>query len=113
MTALNTGHRGSFATIHANTPAEVPARLAALGALAGMEARATDLQAKAAFQIVVHMERVAHGPKRGTRQLTQIGIFGMENGVLACTCAYRCDRRGRGTPGPAWEGLRALLTEDP
>ena len=113
MTALNTGHRGSFATIHANTPAEVPARLAALGALAGMDARATDLQAKAAFQLVVHMERVAHGPKRGTRQLTQIGIFGMEDGVLACTCAYRCDCRGRGKPGPAWEGLRALLTEDP
>ena len=33
MSALNTGHRGSFATIHANTPAEVPARLSALGAL--------------------------------------------------------------------------------
>ncbi|AZR07214.1 TadA family conjugal transfer-associated ATPase [Trueperella pyogenes] len=34
--ALNTGHEGGWATIHANSTADIPARLVALGALAGM-----------------------------------------------------------------------------
>ncbi|RRO93655.1 ATPase, T2SS/T4P/T4SS family, partial [Corynebacterium bovis] len=34
LLALNTGHRGSGATVHANSVAAVPARLGALGALA-------------------------------------------------------------------------------
>jgi len=34
---LNTGHAGGCGTVHANTTADVPARLEALGALAGMK----------------------------------------------------------------------------
>ena len=34
--ALNTGHDGGAGTLHANSLADVPARLEALGALAGM-----------------------------------------------------------------------------
>src|SRR5699024_12284950 len=36
LTALNTGHEGGCATIHANTADAVPSRVAALGALASM-----------------------------------------------------------------------------
>lgn len=36
LAALNTGHEGGAGTVHANGPAEVPARLEALGSLAGM-----------------------------------------------------------------------------
>ena len=36
LSALNTGHEGGWATIHANSAMDVPARLIALGALAGM-----------------------------------------------------------------------------
>lgn len=112
MSALNTGHRGSFATIHANTPAEVPARLSALGALAGMSAEATHVQARAAFDLVVHMERSMGSYGNTGRRVAQIGIFGLERGELTCSCAYRIDRRGRGSTGPAWEELRRVLSRD-
>lgn len=112
MSALNTGHRGSFATIHANTPAEVPARLSALGALAGMSAEATHVQARAAFDLVVHMERSMGSSGNTGRRVAQIGVFGLERGELTCSCAYRIDRRGRGSTGPAWEELRRVLSRD-
>lgn len=112
MSALNTGHRGSFATIHANTPAEVPARLSALGALAGMSAEATHVQARAAFDLVVHMERSMGNYGNTGRRVAQIGVFGLERGELTCSCAYRIDRRGRGSTGPAWEELRRVLSRD-
>ncbi|MDU1430300.1 MAG: TadA family conjugal transfer-associated ATPase [Actinomyces sp.] len=112
MSALNTGHRGSFATIHANTPAEVPARLSALGALVGMSAEATHVQARAAFDLVVHMERSVGSYGNTGRRVAQIGVFGLERGELTCSCAYRIDRRGRGSTGPAWEELRRVLSRD-
>lgn len=112
MSALNTGHRGSFATIHANTPAEVPARLSALGALAGMSAEATHVQARAAFDLVVHMERSVGSYGNTGRRVAQIGVFGLERGELTCSCAYRIDRRGHGSTGPAWEELRRVLSRD-
>ena len=112
MSALNTGHRGSFATIHANTPAEVPARLSALGALVGMSAEATYVQARAAFDLVVHMERSVGSYGNTGRRVAQIGVFGLERGELTCSCAYRIDRRGRGSTGPAWEELRRVLSRD-
>ena len=112
MSALNTGHRGSFATIHANTPAEVPARLSALGALVGMSAEATHVQARAAFDLVVHMERSVGSDGNTGRRVAQIGVFGLERGELTCSCAYRIDRRGRGSTGPAWEELRRVLSRD-
>lgn len=112
MSALNTGHRGSFATIHANTPAEVPARLSALGALAGMSAEATHVQARAAFDLVVHMERSVGSSGNTGRRVAQIGVFGLERGELTCSCAYHIDRRGRGSTGPAWEELRRVLSRD-
>lgn len=37
LTALNTGHRGGFATLHANSVEDVPARLFALGMLGGLD----------------------------------------------------------------------------
>ena len=112
MSALNTGHRGSFATIHANTPAEVPARLSALGALAGMSAEATHVQAREAFDLVLHIVRSLGSYGNTGRRVAQIGVFGLERGELTCSCAYRIDRRGRGSTGPAWEELRRVLSRD-
>ena len=41
LAALNTGHDGGAATLHANAAADVPARLLALGALAGLDPAAS------------------------------------------------------------------------
>jgi pilus assembly protein CpaF len=57
LAALNTGHDGGAGTLHANTLDDVPARLEALGALAGLSDRALARQAVSAIGLVVHVER--------------------------------------------------------
>lgn len=77
LAALNTGHDGGAGTLHANSPGDVPARLEALGALAGMSPDAVARQAVSALDIVLHLERGPEG-----RRLAAIGTLGL-------------DRRGR------------------
>ena len=67
LTALNTGHEGGCATIHANTAEAVPSRLAALGALAGMSPQAVHSQFATAIDLVIHLRRV--GVDRGLTEL--------------------------------------------
>ncbi|MDR6973147.1 TadA family conjugal transfer-associated ATPase [Leifsonia shinshuensis] len=66
--ALNTGHDGGAGTLHANSLEDVPARLEALGALAGLGDRALARQAVSAIGLVVHLERV-----EGMRRLAGFG----------------------------------------
>ncbi|HKD97008.1 MAG TPA: TadA family conjugal transfer-associated ATPase [Micromonosporaceae bacterium] len=61
LAALNTGHEGGAGTLHANTAADVPARLEALGLLSGVPRLAVHAQIAAALQVVVHMRRVRSG----------------------------------------------------
>ena len=68
LLALNTGHDGGAGTLHARGLAEVPARLEALGALAGMDAVALARQAVSALHAIVHVER-----RGGRRQVAGIG----------------------------------------
>ena len=57
LAAMNTGHEGGMGTIHANSPGDVPARLEALGALAGMSREAVRSQVATAIHHVVHVAR--------------------------------------------------------
>jgi len=59
--ALNTGHDGGAGTLHANGIVDVPSRLEALGALAGMDAVAIARQAVSAIGLVVHLARTPSG----------------------------------------------------
>ena len=70
LAALNTGHDGGAGTVHANSPAEVPARLEALAALDGLSPAALHSQLGAAVQVVLHVSR---GP-RG-RRLSEIAVL--------------------------------------
>lgn len=73
LAAMNTGHQGAAGTIHANDPAAIPARLAALGALAGWDTQATALQANSALDLLLHMERDASG-RRGPVKLSRLKL---------------------------------------
>ena len=64
LTALNTGHDGGAGTLHASGLGDVPARLEALGALAGMDATALARQVVSAFSVVLHLERAAGWRRR-------------------------------------------------
>ena len=78
LSALNTGHDGGAGTLHASGIADVPARLEALGALAGMDATALARQAVSAFTVVIHLARGADGMRR----LAQAGRFGLHEDRL-------------------------------
>ncbi|MHA7283370.1 TadA family conjugal transfer-associated ATPase [Arthrobacter sp. TMS2-4] len=68
LAAMNTGHDGGGATIHANSAEAVPARLGALAALAGLTPEGLALQAASAVDVVVHVVRDARG-----RRVASIG----------------------------------------
>jgi len=70
LAALNTGHDGGGGTMHANSIDDVPARLEALAALAGMSPSALARQATSGINTVLHVERSASG-----RRLADIGRF--------------------------------------
>jgi pilus assembly protein CpaF len=84
LVALNTGHDGGAGTLHANSLADVPARLEALGALAGLSTDALARQAVSAFDAVLHVERTESGRRR-----------------LAALGRLELDRRGRLTVADA------------
>ncbi|MGW6196066.1 TadA family conjugal transfer-associated ATPase [Kribbella sp. NPDC055110] len=64
LTALNTGHEGGCGTIHANSASDVPARLEALGALAGLTQTAVHSQVASALHAVIHLTRTPTGHRR-------------------------------------------------
>ena len=69
LAALNTGHEGGMSTLHANGPDEVPARIEALGALAGMPREAVHAQLREALRVVVHVVR-----RGGHRFVDRVGV---------------------------------------
>ena len=105
LTAANTGHRGGMVTLHANSIHEVPARVVALCALAGMSERAAVLQTSAGFQAVAHMERTAHG-----RVVSEVGIFSVDADRLRVDSALRVTRDGV-EEGPAWHRWRESVEQ--
>ena len=78
LSALNTGHDGGAGTLHANSLADVPARLEALGALAGMSEVAVARQAVSAIGAVVHLVR-----EGSQRRVQAIGRLTLVDGRLA------------------------------
>lgn len=82
LTALNTGHDGGAGTLHASSLADVPARLEALGASAGIESHALARQVISAIDAVIHLEqhagrrRIAH---LGKPVLTPAGLLRIES----------------------------------
>lgn len=73
LAALNTGHDGGAGTLHANSLRDVPARIEALGALAGMTPDAVARQTVSAIGLVLHLER-----EDGVRRLAQLGRFELD-----------------------------------
>lgn len=65
LAALNTGHDGGAGTLHANGLAETPARIEALGGLAGLGRDAVHSQLRGAVQVVIDVARA--GPVRYVR----------------------------------------------
>lgn len=107
LAALNTGHDGGCGTLHANAVADVPARLQALGALAAMGESAVLAQARAALQVVLHLQRV-----EGRRRLVAIGVVDPHGAGLRVSTALSADLGDPAHPGrrgPGWPLLAGWL----
>lgn len=86
LMALNTGHEGGCGTVHANSAADVPARLEALGALGGLTRAALHAQTAAAIDLLVHVERLPCG----LRWLRELHLLEWDEAAGVCR------------PVPAW-----------
>lgn len=70
LLALNTGHKGSATTIHADNASSVPTRIEALGLLAGLPREAIHAQMYSAFDVVIQMRNARNG-RRGVAELAK------------------------------------------
>jgi len=89
--AMNTGHEGSLATIHANTPRDALARLENMISMAGanLGLRAIRQQISSAITVVIQLMRLSDG----SRKLVSVHeITGMEGDVIT-TQEIFCFRR--------------------
>ena len=99
LIALNTGHEGGAATVHANTASDVPARLVALGALAGLSRTAVISQVVGAIDVIIHLRRGS-----GSRRIDEIAVVQAGGMDLTVTAAWSA-AEGR-LPGAADLGRR-------
>ena len=105
LAALNTGHEGGCATVHANRPQDVPARFEALGAAAGMSRQTIHAQLLAGLQAVVHLRRRGDGH----RLVDSLGVVMAAGGGLARVEVGLWLTPEGCRPGPAARALTDLI----
>ena len=98
LQAMNTGHEGSMATIHANTTRDAISRLESMVAMGGMglPEKTVRQQIASAISIIVQVSRMSDG----TRKVVNISeITGMEENVLSMHEIFRFEKKGIGPDG--------------
>ena len=90
LAALNTGHEGGCGTLHANGASDVPARLEALAAVAGLGREALHSQLASGLRVVVHLAR---DRRSGRRRVAEVCLLERDTGGLV-----------RAEPAWTWDG---------
>jgi pilus assembly protein CpaF len=93
LQAMNTGHEGSLATIHANTPRDALARLENMVGMAGVSLtpRAIRQQIVSAITVILQASRLADG----TRKVVSMQeITGMEGEIISMQEIFRFEQTG-------------------
>ncbi|HEY8130358.1 MAG TPA: CpaF family protein, partial [Thermoanaerobaculia bacterium] len=98
MQAMNTGHEGSMATIHANTPRDALSRLENMIGLSGMNlpAKISRQQISAALTAIVQVARLTDGRRKviSIQEMT-----GMEGDIITMQELYSFKQTGVGKDG--------------
>ena len=107
LTAMNTGHEGGCGTVHANSTADIPARLEALASLGGLPRSALHAQLASALDAVVHVAR----DDSGMRRVAEISIFVREprSGLVRSECAVHFRPDGGTMLGAGSRQLERML----
>ena len=98
LQAMNTGHEGSMATIHANSPREAVSRLEQMIGMAGlpMSQQSIRTQIASAIRLIVQLQRLSDG----SRRVTAIAeVTGMEGDVVQLQEIYKFARTGTDANG--------------
>ncbi|MDH2387694.1 TadA family conjugal transfer-associated ATPase [Streptomyces sp. HNM0663] len=104
LAALNTGHEGGCGTVHANAAGDVPPRLEALGAAAGLDRAALHSQLAAALKVVIHLVR----DRSGRRRIAEVHVLERDrDGFVVTVPALRWGEDGF-IRAQGWERLRSL-----
>jgi pilus assembly protein CpaF len=93
LQAMNTGHDGSLATVHANSPRDAISRLETMALMANLNVpeRAIRQQIASAIAIVVQIARLSDG----TRRITHLAeITGMDEDVVSMQDIFVFDKQG-------------------
>jgi pilus assembly protein CpaF len=93
LQAMNTGHEGSMATIHANTPRDALSRLEQMIGMAGLPMTIASIrgQIAAAIRVVVQLQRLSDGK----RKVTSIAeITGLEGDIIQMQEIFKFVRTG-------------------
>jgi pilus assembly protein CpaF len=88
LQAMNTGHEGSMATVHANTPRDAISRLEQMIGMAGLPMTVASIrgQIAAAIRVIVQLQRLSDGKRR----ITSIAeIVGMEGDIVQMQEIYK------------------------
>ena len=84
VTALNTGHSGGCATIHANSASDVPTRIVSLGLLAGIPVQAMHQLFASAITVVIELKQLADG----LRKISSLNLVELREGVADITPVF-------------------------
>lgn len=98
LSAMNTGHDGSMATIHANTPKDCLLRIENLVSMSSVkvEARSLRYQIASAVNLIVQVQRM----RDGGRRITHIEeVMGYKDGDIETQTLFSYQARGMGTDG--------------
>jgi pilus assembly protein CpaF len=98
LQAMNTGHEGSMATIHANTPRDAISRLEQMIGMAGMPMTIASIrgQIAAAIRVIVQLQRFSDGKRR----VTSIAeITGLEGDIIQMQEIFKFVRTSTGDDG--------------
>ncbi|MEI8150162.1 MAG: CpaF family protein [Hyphomicrobiales bacterium] len=98
LQAMNTGHEGSMATIHANNPREAISRLEQLVGMAGLPMTIPSIrgQIAAAVRMIVQLQRMSDGKRRVT---SVAEITGMEGDIVQMQEIFKYVRTGTADDG--------------
>ena len=98
LQAMNTGHEGSMATIHANTPRDALSRLESMVAMCNLNLpeRTVRQQISSAISLVVQAQRLSDG-KRKVVSIAE--ITGMEGDIITMHDIFTFVRKGIGPDG--------------
>jgi pilus assembly protein CpaF len=98
LQAMNTGHEGSMATIHANSPRDALSRLESMVAMTNLNLpeRTVRQQMASAIAIVIQVSRMSDG----TRKVVNISeITGMEENIISMHEIFSFEKKGIGPDG--------------